>query len=152
MAIRLPATFNITSSDEHLPCRFCNLSAVADPDDLERWAGHLLQWHGYAIAAVLGKTDTTPRTIQLSLTGWPTTRAKFAANQRIVVKPESHPTDYAGLPGIVIGWDPKTSQYAIAIDQYPFIGVEKLQSSLVASPSGRAGRYLRMFQADFIAA
>jgi hypothetical protein len=122
VAIRLPLTLEISSSDEHVPCQFC-LHSAADPDDLESWAAHLAQWHGYAISSNVAKTEQTPRLIQLTLIGWNQTRAKFAPNQRVTVKDEPRPHDYDGRRGIVVGWDAKTSQYAVAFSEAPTIGV-----------------------------
>lgn len=124
MAIRLPDALEITDFDEHEPCPFCGHSTAADPDDMDAWADHLIAWHGFDVVEDRPHDDEreTPRTIRLKQVGW-TGRTKFAPSQRVNVKADSHPRDYAGRRGTVVGRAPDHSDYAVAFDEHPALGV-----------------------------
>jgi hypothetical protein len=122
MATRLPETLAISDQDEHLECPFCVIDrAETDPDDMDRWAAHLTNLHGYRVREDIRPDVNQPRTIRVALSGW-STRAKFQPNTRVNVSPESRPRDYAGRRGTIVGWNPHTSEYAVAFDTYPTLG------------------------------
>jgi hypothetical protein len=86
MAMSLEQTLTITDWDETGPCSLCG-SPARDPDDMEGWAEHLTQWHGYRVIKDIPRPadDGKLRTIRLELVGWDI-NAKFRANQRVTVK------------------------------------------------------------------
>src|SRR5688572_30196839 len=94
MAMQLPQALEIADSDEQQPCRFCGHPLAADPDDIERWTSHLTVWHGYRVVQDRPRTGTQPRVVRLELVGW-SGEAQFEPNQRVMVKPDSQPWDYA---------------------------------------------------------
>lgn len=123
MAIRLPDVVTITDYDDHLPCRFCVMDlAETDPDNMDRWVAHLTTYHGYRVVEDLSRAQTNrARTIRLQEVGW-SDRAKFTPNQRVHVKSDSQPRDYAGRRGTVVGWNPRGTEYAVAFDEHPTLG------------------------------
>jgi hypothetical protein len=121
MAIHLPPTLEIADDDEQQPCRFCGDPSPADPDDMERWTSHLTVWHGYRVVQDRPRTGSQPRVVRLELVGW-SGEAEFEANQRVTVKPDSS-WDYAGRRGTIVGWHTRTSEYAVAFDHEPTLGV-----------------------------
>jgi hypothetical protein len=121
MAIALPPTLEIADDDEQRPCPFCGDASAADPDDMERWTSHLAAWHGYRVVQDRPRSHNQPQVVRLELIGW-SGAAAFEPNQRVTVKPDSE-WDYAGRRGTIVGWHPRTSEYAVAFDGEPTIGV-----------------------------
>ena len=122
MAIHLPDTLEVTDHDEHHDCPFCGDPAAADPDDMDRWASHLAERHGFRVLKDARREGDRPRVITLEQVGWDT-RAKLHANQRVTVKDDSRPRDYAGRRGTIVGWWPESSEYAVTFDESPVVGV-----------------------------
>jgi hypothetical protein len=121
MALSLPDHFAIFDSDEtNLPCCFCDVRGVADPDDLAKWAEHLATVHGYRVASDEPRAGGSPRTIRLTLASW-SPRAKFQPNQRVTVG-ENARGDYREQRGTVVGWHARDSEYCVRFDQEPVIG------------------------------
>src|SRR4051812_45438956 len=113
MARSLEPTITITISDhdELGACEWCG-SPDRDPDDMDKWARHLAAWHGYRVVEDRPRPvdASQPRTVVLERVGW-SDKAKFYVNQRVNVKADSKPRDYAGRRGTVVGWNPATSEY-----------------------------------------
>jgi hypothetical protein len=122
MAMSLEPTVLLSDHDELGPCPLCG-SQERNPDDMSKWAAHLTELHGYSVVEDTPRPPdgSKPRTIRLELTGW-STKAKFRPNQRVNVKADSRPRDYAGRRGTVVGWHPGTSEYVVRFDEDPVYG------------------------------
>ena len=122
MARSLEPELTITDWDKPGPCELCG-SPKRDPDNMDRWAEHLTTLHGYRVVEDRPRPvdGSQPRTIYLQLVGW-SEKAKFQHNQRVNVKAESRPRDYAGRRGTVVGWNAPTSAYAVTFDEPPIYG------------------------------
>jgi hypothetical protein len=114
MAITLTDTIQITEWDMHRPCTFCG-SAECDPDEMDGWITHLVTWHGYKVAEDVpaAANGEQPRTVRLQQVGW-SPHAGFSANQRVTVRAGAFEREYAGRDGIVVGWNPSTSEFAVS--------------------------------------
>jgi hypothetical protein len=123
MASTLRDTLEITEYDMHRPCTLCG-SAECDPDEMDVWVTHLVTWHGYTVAEErpASADGERPRTVKLQQVGW-SPHAKFAANQRVNVRAGAFQHEYAGRRGMVVGWNPSTSEFAIAFAEKPNCGV-----------------------------
>jgi hypothetical protein len=123
MAGILRETLEITEFDMHRPCTFCG-SAECDPDEMDVWVTHLVTWHGYTVAEdkPASEDGEQPRTVKLQQVGW-SPHAKFAANQRVSVRHGAFQREFAGRRGMVVGWNPSTSEFAVAFPEKPNCGV-----------------------------
>jgi hypothetical protein len=123
MAKPLHETLEITEWDMHRPCVFCG-SPECDPDDMDLWIAHLATWHGYKVSKdTPGSADgAQPRTVRLQQVGW-SPHARFAANQHVAVRYGAFDRAYAGRRGIVVGWNPATSEFAITFSGKPATGL-----------------------------
>ena len=134
MASLLRDTVEISEWDMHRPCTFCG-SADCDPDEMDVWVTHMVTWHGYMVAEDVpaSRDGERPRTIRLQQVGW-SPHAKFAANQRVNVRAAAYQREYAGRRGMVVGWNPSTSEFAVAFTEKPSCGLllpTDLESSAV---------------------
>ncbi len=96
MARSLEPDLTITDWESPGLCELCG-SPGRDPDNMDRWAEHLTTLHGYRVVEDQPRPvdGSQPRTMRLQLVGWSKT-AKFQHNQRVNVKAESRPGNYAG--------------------------------------------------------
>ena len=109
----------ITDFDLHKPCSYCG-SAECDPDEMDVWVTHLATWHGYKVTDdVQGDArGERPRVIKLKQVGW-SEHARFQANQRVMVKAAVMQREYAHRTGTIVGYNPATSEFAIAFTDKP---------------------------------
>jgi hypothetical protein len=123
MASLLRETLEISEFDMHRPCTFCG-SAECDPDEMDVWITHLVTWHGYMVAEDRAASDdgAQPRTVKLQQVGW-SPHAKFAANQRVNVRAGAYQREFAGRRGMVVGWNPSTSEFAVSFAEKPTSGL-----------------------------
>ena len=126
MAIHLPEVVEITDQDQHRPYQFCDDRLAADPDEMDRWAEHLVSRHGYRVVADQDHDSdrrSVSRLIRLELAGW-SPQAKFQPNTRVNVlkKHLMHPMGCAGRRGTVVGWHARASEYCVAFDEEPVFG------------------------------
>jgi len=136
MANPLRDTIEISDSDMHRPCTFCG-GPECDPDEMDLWVTHLATWHGYKVTEDKpgSANGERPRTIQLQQVGW-SPHARFAANQRVNVKAGAFQREYAGRHGMVVGWNPSTSEFAVTFADKPTSGL-LLPGDLEVSTSSR---------------
>ena len=122
MARSLEPDLTITDWESPGLCELCG-SPGRDPDNMDRWAEHLTTLHGYRVVEDQPRPvdGSQPRTMRLQLVGW-SKKAKFQHNQRVNVKAESRPRDYAGRRGTVVGWYALASEYAVTFDERPICG------------------------------
>ena len=123
MASLLRETLEISEFDMHRPCTFCG-SAECDPDEMDLWITHLVTWHGYTVAEdrAASGDGAEPRTVKLQQVGW-SPHAKFAANQRVNVRAGAYQREFAGRRGMVVGWNPSTSEFAVSFAEKPNSGL-----------------------------
>jgi hypothetical protein len=123
MANILRETLEITEFDMHRPCAFCG-SAECDPDEMDAWVAHLVTWHGYTVAGdrPASNDGQQPRTVKLQHVGW-SPHAKFSANQRVDVRVTAYQREFAGRCGLVVGWNPSTSEFAVSFAEKPNCGL-----------------------------
>ena len=123
MASLLRDTLEINEWDMHRPCTFCG-SADCDPDEMDVWVTHMVTWHGYTVAedVAASRDGERPRTIRLQQVGW-SPHAKFAANQHVNVRAGAYQREYAGRRGMVVGWNPSTSEFAVTFTEKPSCGL-----------------------------
>jgi hypothetical protein len=123
MATSLKDSLQITEWDMHRPCVFCG-SPECDPDEMDVWVTHLVTWHGYKVIEETSASadGEQPRAVRLQQVGW-SPHAKFAPNQRVSVRSGAFDRDYAGRRGIVVGWNPATTEFAVTFASKPTSGV-----------------------------
>ena len=122
MAIRLPETLEISdAADTSTPCEFCGMPE-AHPDDLDGWADHLGNVHGYKVVVDGRRLPNARRShvIKLALVGW-FSQAKFQPNDPVTVNDKA-PSDYRGRRGTVVGFLIGRSTYAASFDEEPVLG------------------------------
>ena len=123
MAQPLRDTIEISDFDMHRPCGFCG-SAECDPDEMDVWVTHMVTWHGYKVVSDTpgDRKGERPRIIALKQVGW-SEHARFQANQRVTVKAGVMRREYAHRHGTVVGYNPATSEFAVAFTEKPTLGV-----------------------------
>jgi hypothetical protein len=115
----LRETLEITHWDMHHPCQYCG-SPDCDPDEIDIWVNHLVTVHGYQVVDDIpgDAKGEKPRTVRLKLIGW-TEHAKFAANQRVIVRAGVQQRHLVGQHATVVGWNPSTAEFAVSFDSGP---------------------------------
>ena len=123
MAQPLRENLEISEWDMHRPCVFCG-SAECDPDEIDVWITHMVTWHGYKVTddTPADAKGNAPRTVKMQLVGW-STHARFAVNQRVVVKAAVLQREFAHRHGTVVGYNPSTSEFAVTFSENPTHGV-----------------------------